>query len=66
MARIRGAVYAPPMEGLPPIAVILYENEVIGARAVPSVEAGDAFLAKMIQEFSGMVGHKGSKPHKPS
>lgn len=64
MAKVRGAVYGPPSSGLPPIAVILYENEVVGARTVPSVEAGEAFLAKMLQEFSGMVGHKGTLPGK--
>jgi hypothetical protein len=64
MSKIRGAVYSPPLGGLPPVAVILYENEVIGARTVPSVEAGDAFLAKMMQEFSGMVGHKSAAPEK--
>jgi hypothetical protein len=62
MSKVRGAVYPPPIEGLPPVAVILYENEVIGARAVPSVEVGDAFLARMMQEFSGMVGHKSPMP----
>ena len=64
MAKVRGAVYHPPLEGLPPVAVILYENEVIGARAVPLVEMDDAFLARMIQEFAGMVGHKSSAPKK--
>jgi hypothetical protein len=64
MAKVQGAVYAPPMSSLPAVAVIFYENEVIGARAVPSVVAGDAFLAKMMQEFAGMVGHKSPKPKK--
>jgi hypothetical protein len=62
MAKVQGAIYGPPLAGLPPVAVILYENEVIGARAVPSVAAGDAFLAKMMQEFAGMVGHKSPVP----
>jgi hypothetical protein len=64
MAKVRGAVYSPPSEGLPPVAIILYENEVVSCRAVPSIVAGDAFLAKMMQEFSGMVGHKSPMPIK--
>jgi len=48
LAKVRGAVYSPPLEGLPPVAVILYDNEVAGARAVPSVEDGDAFLAFVV------------------
>jgi hypothetical protein len=66
MSKVRGAVYPPPTKDLPPVAVILFENEVVGARAVPSVEAGEAFLANMIKEFSGMVGHKGDRPKKSS
>jgi hypothetical protein len=62
MAKVRGAVCSPPSEGLPPFAIILYENEVVGCRAVPSIVAGDAFLAK--KEFSGMVGHKSPMPIK--
>jgi hypothetical protein len=64
MAKVHGAIYSPPSEGLPPVAIILYENEVVGCRAVPSVAAGDVFLAKMMQEFSGMVGHKAPMPKK--
>jgi hypothetical protein len=65
MAQVRGAVYPPPMKGLLPIAVILHENEVIGARAVPSDQDGEAILATMMQEFAGMVGHK-ARCHKRS
>jgi hypothetical protein len=50
------------MKGLPPIAVILHENEVIGARAVPSHQNAQAFLAEMMQEFAGMVGYKDPAP----
>jgi hypothetical protein len=64
MAKVRGAVYSPPSEDLPPVAIILYENEVLGSRAVPSVVAGDIFLAKMMEEFSGMVGHKNAHAQK--
>jgi hypothetical protein len=64
MAKVRGAVYAPPRTDPPPIAVILHDNEVIGARAVLSGQTGEAFLATMIQEFTGMVGHKGPTPKK--
>jgi hypothetical protein len=64
MAQVRGAVYPPPMKELPPIAVILHENEVIGARAVPSGQTGEVLLATMMQEFAEMVGHKGPMPKK--
>ena len=64
MAEVRGAVYPPPMKDLPPIAVILHENEVVGARAVPSGPDGEAILATMMLEFAGMVGHKGPAPNK--
>ena len=64
MAKTRGAVYPPPSDDLPPIAVIFYEDEVIGARAVNSIEAGDLYLTKMMQEFAGMIGHKEHKPKK--
>ena len=64
MPQTRGAVYAPPTGGLPTIAVILHENEVVGARAVPSDQNAETFLAKMMQEFAGMIGHKEHKPKK--
>jgi hypothetical protein len=64
MAQVRGAVYLPPIKGMPPVAVILHENEVIGARAVPSDQSGEVVLAKMMQEFAGMVGHKDPAPQK--
>jgi hypothetical protein len=50
------------MKELPPIAVILHENEVIGARAVPSGQTGEVLLATMMQEFAEMVGHKEPVP----
>ena len=64
MEQVRAAVYLPPMKDLPSIAVILHGNEVIGARAVPSGQTSEAFLATMIQEFAGMVGHKDPTPKK--
>ena len=62
MAQIRGAVYPPPIKGMPSVAVILHDNEVVGARAVRSDQNAEAVLAKMMHEFAGMVGHKGPAP----
>ena len=42
--------------------LILHENEVIGARAVPSGQTGEVLLATMMQEFAEMVEHKGPMP----
>jgi len=55
MADVHGVVYDPPSAGFPPVVVIFYEGEVIGARAAPSVEAGEAFLAKVINEFAAKI-----------
>lgn len=50
---MRAVVYGPPGPGLPYLAVILNsENEVVSARAVPSVAAGEALIAKTVAEFN--------------
>ena len=49
---MRGAVYDRPRAELPCLAVILNANdEVMLAKSVPSVEAGELFLAKLFEEF---------------
>jgi hypothetical protein len=51
---IRAAVYSPPQEGLPFVAVVLKsDGEVLIARAVQSVAQGDALIAKVFREFAG-------------
>jgi hypothetical protein len=62
MAHVRGAAYPPPIKGILSVAVILHENEVVGARAVLLEQSGEIVLGGMIREFAGMAGHKGPVP----
>jgi hypothetical protein len=49
---ITGAVYDPPRPGLPHIAVTFKpDGEVLVARVVPSVAAGEALIQSVMQEF---------------
>ena len=45
MAKISGVVYDPPTAGLPHIAVVLHEGEVLTARACPSIAEAERFLS---------------------
>jgi len=59
MSKIRGVVYAPPLlfaGDFPEVAVVLLDKEVIGARAVQSIEAGEAFIASVL---AGMGANNG-------
>jgi hypothetical protein len=47
MAYISGVVYDPPKAGLPHVAVLLHDGEVLAARAFNSIAAGEAFIAKI-------------------
>ncbi len=52
MAYIRGAVYEPPVSGagLPLVAVVFGpDGEVLTARAVPSVQVGEALIADALK-----------------
>lgn len=49
---MQGVVYDPPSSGLPYLAVVLHKGEVVVARAVPSVAAGEALIAEVFQEFA--------------
>jgi hypothetical protein len=50
MAELAGAVYQPPKEGLPLIAVLLDgESRVVLAHAVDSVAEGDSMIGQIIQ-----------------
>jgi hypothetical protein len=47
------AVYDPPRAGLPHAAVVFApDGQVLGARTVPSVAAGESFLAQIMTEFA--------------
>lgn len=49
---MKGAVYDPPGPGLPYLAVVLHDGEVVVSRAVSSVAAGEALIAKVFQDFA--------------
>lgn len=52
MAKIATIVYDPPAPGFPHIAVLFDTNgEVMAARAVPSREAGEAFIAGIMTDL---------------
>ncbi|HFH3085729.1 TPA: hypothetical protein ACGJRU_005176 [Pseudomonas aeruginosa] len=48
---MHGVVYDPPAAGLPYLAVVLHDGEVVVARSVSSVEAGEALIAKVFNDF---------------
>jgi hypothetical protein len=62
MAYIKSAVYTPPVNsGLPLVAVVLLpDGEVLTARTVPSVEAGES----LIQDVLTKVGKDAGVPVK--
>lgn len=49
---MKGVVYDPPAAGLPYIAVVLHDGEVVVSRAVSSIAAGEALIAKVFQDFA--------------
>ena len=49
---MNGVVYDPPAPGLPYLAVVLHKGEVVVARAVPSVQAGESLIASVFQSFA--------------
>lgn len=49
---MKGVVYDPPGPGLPYLAVVLHDGEVVVSRAVTSVAAGEALIAKVFQDFA--------------
>jgi hypothetical protein len=51
VAHIHGAVYTPPTENLPFVAVIIGpDGEVLTARVVPSVQAGEELVAQVLAD----------------
>jgi len=59
MSGITGAVYDPPRAGLPIVAIVFKpDGEVLIARTVPSVAAGDALIRSVFDEFSKQSGTK--------
>ncbi|TWS07794.1 hypothetical protein FJD35_24240 [Pseudomonas mandelii] len=49
---MKGVVYDPPGPGLPYLAVVLNNGEVVVARSVSSVAAGEAMIAKVFSDFA--------------
>lgn len=57
MAHISGVVYDPPKNGFPYLAVIFKpDGEVLVARAVPSLQAGEQLIASTLNEFASSTG----------
>lgn len=49
---MKGVVYDPPAAGLPYLAVVLNKGEVVVAKSVSSVAAGEALIAKVFSDFA--------------
>lgn len=49
---MNGVVYDPPRAGLPFLAVVLNNGEVVVARAVASVAAGEALIGQVFADFA--------------
>lgn len=49
---MNGVVYLPPTSGLPYLAVVLHDGEVVVARSVPSVAAGEELIASVFNGFA--------------
>ena len=49
---VTAIVYDAPRAGLPPLAVILHNGEVLVARTAPSIVAAEKFLADVVHEFA--------------
>ena len=59
MQGVVGAVYDPPRDELPHVAVIFKpDGEVLVARTVPSAAAGEALIAKVLADFATQAGIK--------
>lgn len=56
---MNGVVYDPPRAGLPFLAVVLdNKGEVVVARSVPSVQAGESLIQQVMTEFAAAHGLK--------
>jgi hypothetical protein len=51
MASVTGAIYEPPSDDLPYLAVLLHNGEVVASKAFKSPEAGTAFLATIVPQL---------------
>lgn len=59
---VSGAVYDPPRNGLPHVAVVFDpKGEVLVARAVPSVEAGEALLKEVFADIQAKIDSESAK-----
>jgi len=53
MAHIKGAVYVPPSADLPLVAVVFGpDGEVLAARVVPSIAAGERLIMETVEAAS--------------
>jgi hypothetical protein len=52
----QATVYPPPKEGLPPVAVIFDgDGEVLVARSVRSIKAGEVLINKVIRDLQEQI-----------
>jgi hypothetical protein len=58
MAHLTAVVYDPPGAGLPYLAVLLYNGEVLAARAAPSFAAAEVFNATIMPELAAEAAAK--------
>jgi hypothetical protein len=56
MAYITGAVYDPPSPDLPRVAIVLDpEGQVLVARVVDTIEAGETFIQKFVADLQKKI-----------
>ena len=56
MAFFKATVYSPPKEGLPPVAVIFDgDGDVLMARSVRSIEAGEVLINKLLHDLQETI-----------
>lgn len=57
MSYLDGVVYSPPSAEYPALIVIFKsDGDILAARAAPSVEEADAFLARVVEEVRAKIG----------
>jgi hypothetical protein len=59
MSYLEAVVYDPPPEEFPPIVVIFRpDGDILAARASPSREAAEAFLARVLEEAQAKIAER--------
>jgi len=55
MAYVSGVVYGPPSEGLPFLAVLLHEGQVVASRAFKSPNGAAKFIATILPQLRAKI-----------